>query len=266
MDDGSRVAVAWPDDQAAERRPCRRRARDSADRRDLQRGLELDTRRRCLAGAVRPVRPLRRLRPSAGVDVHRRQRAELERLLAPPVRHRRQRCRRHLLRAAACGDLRRDQGDPAGRHGRRRRPRLTRSGRSDGRATVALADVVHPRSRGGLPRKRTDDADHGRLRPARVRRQLVAAPEHAAHREHDDRRSRLHEARRAARRRIRRDGTARLEPPDRLRRVRGRDDHPDREGRRIFRRRAARPQGRSTKPRRRGTTPRRSSSPSASRT
>ena len=93
--------------------------------------------------------------------------------------------RGEVVRAAARGDLRRDQGGAADRDGDRRRARLARQ-----RRHVALADDVHPRSRARLPRERPQGADHGRLRRARVRRHLGAAAEHAAHRL-DDRRRRL---------------------------------------------------------------------------
>ena len=55
----------------------------------------------------------------------------------------------------------------------------------------------------------------------------------------DDRRRRLHEARVAARRGLRRDGAARVDSADRLRRVRGGDRDSERQGSRVLRRRAA---------------------------
>ena len=60
-------AAARPARPAAARNALRRRARDSPDRRDLQRRLELDTADDPLARAVRPVRPPV-VAPSAGVD------------------------------------------------------------------------------------------------------------------------------------------------------------------------------------------------------
>ena len=87
---------------------------------------------------------------------------------------------------------------------------------------VALADDVHPRPRARVPRERPHGADHGRLRRARVRRHVGAAAEHAARRL-DDRRGRLREARRAPRQGVRRDGAARLDAADLLRRIRRRD-------------------------------------------
>ena len=79
-----------------------------------------------------------------------------------------------------------------------------------------------------VPRERPQDADHGRLRRARVRRHVGDAAEHAAHR-HDDRGRRLREARHAARAGVRRHRAARLDTADLLRRVRRRVDDPGRE-------------------------------------
>ena len=142
------------------------------------------TRRRTSRTRARSTSSSRRASSAAcrGSRLHRRQRAELELLLAAAVRQRRRRRRGAVVLPAARRELRRDQGDAPERHGDRRRARLARRRRPARRASLALPHHVHPRSRSRVPRERPQDADHGRLRRARVRRHVGDAAEHAARR------------------------------------------------------------------------------------
>ncbi len=69
------------------------------------------------------------------------------------------------------------------------------------RAADALADGLHPRPRRRLPRERTDDADHGRLRHSIRTATTRASRRRRRARVDDDRARRLRQARHAARRR-----------------------------------------------------------------
>ena len=102
-----------------------------------------------------------------------------------------------------------------------------------GAAPDPFADDVHPRPRQDVPRERPDDADHGRLRDAPVSREVGAAAVDRAPEVDDDRLRGLPEAREDAQGGVQRDGAARRDAADRLRRVRRPDEDPARKGRRV---------------------------------
>ncbi len=130
------------------------------------------------------------------------------------------------------------QGRLAGDPGLRRSRLAARRGQAGNRTGHALPHRVHQGHGSRLSRERPHRADHGRLRPARVRGQLVAPAGDAAP-EHDvDLARRLRQARQAARHGVRRHRPARLDPADPLRRVRGRVADPGGEGQALHRHRA----------------------------
>ena len=77
----------------------------------------------------------------------------------------------------------------------------------------ALADALHPGARPRVPCERPHAPGDGRLRPARVRGQFEPVARGRAPEHDDDRRRRLPEARRTARRGVRRNGAAGLTLP-----------------------------------------------------
>ena len=181
--------------------------------------------RRCPRG-LRGVRCGRRPRRPVDRTPHRRQRAEPQPLLAPPVQPGRLECRSGCVPCAPRRDLRRSQGGVARCHGVRRRRLAARNRSSERAPSHPLADDVHPGSRSRLSGERPHAAGDGRAVDPRLRRQL----EHGAHRrppaEHVDRRRGLRQARQPARRRFRRDRATGLGAPDPLRRVRRRVGDP----------------------------------------
>ena len=117
-----------------------------------------------------------------------------------------------------------------------------------------------------LPGQRPPDARDGRVRLPPVPGQLVHEPGHGQPAEHDDRPRRLRQARRPARRRLRRHGAARLDAADPLRRVRDRVDRARRASAASTPATSRRRRSRSTRRSRPRPTTSASSSPSASRT
>ena len=229
------------------------------DRLDLQPRGQLDAERSRAPRAVRRVREDGRRGAARGHDVHRRERAELERRTgsrsstppaATPPRSR---------TSSSSPRLRRNQGGAADRHGDRRRARLARQ-----RRHVAFADDVHPRPRPRLSRERPHGSDHGRLRRARVRRHLCAAAEHAAHRARRSPRATTRSSSRSSARR----STGRRSAARRCRsstaNTASRPTDPGRQGARLHR--LGERRRRSTRRRRGATTRRHSASRSASRT
>ena len=99
------VARPRPADPAPARGHLRLDAGHQPDRLDLQLGRGIDPSRRSLARAVRRVLEGSCAGLAMGRDLHRRQRAELERLLATAIRRVGRRRRGDVVRATARGNL-----------------------------------------------------------------------------------------------------------------------------------------------------------------
>ncbi len=157
---------------------------------------------------------------------HRRKRAQPQPLLATAVRAGRDECVARGLPDPSLGDLRRAEGRVAGRPGLRWRGLAARQRPTWRLAADPLADEVRAGARHRLSSERPRPAGDGRVRHPPVRRQLEPVAGDRPSGDDDDRHRRLREARRAARRGVRRNGTARFGAADLLRRVRRRVGHP----------------------------------------
>jgi hypothetical protein len=224
------------------RRPGRaaKRLGGGAARRRAGDPVDLSARREdgaaVVAGArrVRAVRRIDRARVPGDHRLRDRKRAEPQPLLDAAVRRQRRRPRRAVVRAAARDRLRRAQVGVAGceRDRRRALPGGAGQGRVD--PTDAFADGVHQRSRRRLPRDASPPGDHGHVRDPPVLDPVAAAADLRASADDDDRDRRLPQARAAAHLRVRRNGPARRNAADRLRRVRLPDADPRAEALRVL--------------------------------
>ena len=176
-----------------------------------------------------PVRPLRRRHRQACSQhprVHRGERAEPEPLLAPPVRTERRGRRCHCLRTAARAHVRRDESRGQRRLHHRRLGLPARDRQARHRTRHALPDGLHHRHGNCLSRPEAQPADHGRLLLPPIRRELEHAADVRPCSRYVPRPGRLRQARRPARKCIRRHEAAGLAAADRLRRVRRRLPDP----------------------------------------
>ena len=147
-----------------------------------------------------------------------------------------------------------------------RRPGASRRRPSRGHAADVLAHRVHPDDGDRLPGERAHDAGDGRPRVPPVPRQLVGEPRLPAPALDVDRARGLRQARRLARRGLRRHGAAGLDTADPLRRVRDRVRGPLGQEEPLLRQRADDDEARRRDEAGGGLRPRACGSRSASRT
>ena len=144
-----------------------------------------------------------------------------------------------VIPCSARGVLRRAQAGLAGAHRDRRLVVGTRQRRSRGSAVDPFADPLHPGSRRRVPCLRAGRPGDGHVLASSLPGELQHPTRLHSPEEHLDRHCGLRQARRAARRSLRRYRAAGLVTADRLRRVRPPNGDPAGEGQRVFRSRAA---------------------------
>ena len=244
--------------QAPNGRRCRPARRHPADRRRLL------VRRRHARDAA-PAARLRRVRGrdpprDAGAALHQpRERAQLEHVLAPAVRRRRDRRGRGLLLPAPPHGVPARQGGRAARHRDRRLAGGARQRQPVRAPQDPLPYPLHPRPRPRVPGERTPEASARPLLASPVSRELVDPADGRRSALDGDRHRGLPEARRAPH------GGLREAAADRLRGVRHPDADPPARARPLLREaRLVHPAGQRGAPGRR-LRRRRSSSPPASR-
>ncbi len=196
----------------------------------------------------------------------RRQRTEPQPLLAAAVQSRRNQRSGACLPRAARPFVRRAQGGRSDDARLGRRPRAAWHRPARDRPRHALTGQVPEGHGRRLPRRRPDVAGDGRPRVPPLRRLVRSVARHATPELDDDRPRRLRPPDQDARYRLRRQPAGRHDPPDPVRRVRGRVDRSRRARRGRTPARSRRRRGRSTRSPRARTTSGPCSLRSASRT